>query len=594
MYMRDVKRSSNPATRVRAAAVGRRIRQPINVNLAASTRDIGEDDAGPLESAFNHAPIGMALIDLDGRRFQVNDAFCRLTGYSRKQLIGTTVRAITHPDDVEIGDTDRQRLLRNEIRAYQVEKRYAHAWGHHIWVQVTVSLVRGRDGQPQYFISQIQDVSKRRADEKRLEELADHDSLTGLFNRRRFEEELSKEISRATRNGTPGAVLLIDLDRFKDVNDRFGHRAGDALLRTVAQALRHRVRDSDVLARLGGDEFGIILPQTDLAQAQLAADGIVHTLRRHTAMLGNDLIHTSASVGLMPFDGLNMSQILECVDLAMYEAKEAGRNRFAVHRTDPHPLTSAPVRPNELDRVRQSLEAERLQLYCQPIVDLADPSVRQFELLLRLETEPGAEPLLPSAFLHVAERFGLVQKIDTWVVEHAIALIAANGRSSRPLILDVNVSAKSIGDPRFAAATEAAIARAGINPQHLVFEITETAAIADIEEATRFITRLRKVGCRFALDDFGTGFGSFYYLKYLPFDILKIDGDFIRNFGAGHIDQLVVGAIVGIAKGLGKKTVAEFVETADLTRLLRNSGVDYAQGYYLGRPRPVADVLTIH
>jgi diguanylate cyclase (GGDEF)-like protein/PAS domain S-box-containing protein len=592
--MRDGKRSSKTKSGVRQIAAGRRVLVHPAIDAVATRNDFTPDDTGPLESAFNHAPIGMALIDLHGTRFQVNDALCRLSGYSRAQLVGTNVRAIAHPDDVAIGDAERERLLRNEIRAYQVELRYIHAWGHYMWVQVTVSLVRGRDGQPKYFISQIQDVSKRRAEEKRLEELADHDSLTGLFNRRRFEEELSKEVTRAARNQSPGAVLLIDLDRFKDVNDRFGHRAGDALLRTVAQALRHRVRETDVLARLGGDEFAVILPQTDLEQAQQAAEGIVQTLRRQTAMLGNDIVHTSASVGLMPFDTLSTAQLLECVDLAMYEAKEAGRNRFAVHRTGSHPHSSTPIRPNELDRVRHALEAERLQLYCQPIVNLAGDNVRQYELLLRLETEPGAVPLPPSAFLHVAERFGLVQSIDTWVVKNAIALIAANANASRPLILDVNLSAKSVSDPRFAAATEAAITRAGINPQHLVFEITETAAIADIDEATRFMHRLRRVGCRFALDDFGTGFGSFYYLKYLPIDILKIDGDFVRNFGHGGIDQLVIAAIVRIAKGLGKKTVAEFVEDAHVTRLLRESGVDYGQGYYLGRPAPVADLLGVH
>jgi diguanylate cyclase (GGDEF)-like protein/PAS domain S-box-containing protein len=590
--MRDGKRSSKTKSGVRHIAAGRRVLVHPAIDAVATRNDFTPDDTGPLESAFNHAPIGMALIDLHGTRFQVNDALCRLSGYSRAQLVGTNVRAIAHPDDVAIGDAERERLLRNEIRAYQVELRYIHAWGHYMWVQVTVSLVRGRDGQPKYFISQIQDVSKRRAEEKRLEELADHDSLTGLFNRRRFEEELSKEVTRAARNQSPGAVLLIDLDRFKDVNDRFGHRAGDALLRTVAQALRHRVRETDVLARLGGDEFAVILPQTDLEQAQQAAEGIVQTLRRQTAMLGNDIVHTSASVGLMPFDTLSTAQLLECVDLAMYEAKEAGRNRFAVHRTGSHPHSSTPIRPNELDRVRHALEAERLQLSCQPSVDLAGDNVRQYELLLRLETEPGAVPLPPSAFLHVAERFGLVQSIDTWVVKNAIALIAANANASRPLILDVNLSAKSVSDPRFAAATEAAITRAGINPQHLVFEITETAAIADIDEATRFMHRLRRVGCRFALDDFGTGFGSFYYLKYLPFDYLKIDGDFIQSLPVNRTDQLVVQAVADIARGLGKRTIAEFVGDDDTLALLQDCGVDLAQGYYLGRPGP-ADQLAI-
>jgi diguanylate cyclase (GGDEF)-like protein/PAS domain S-box-containing protein len=562
--------------------------------LAAPTPPPQTDDTGPLESAFNYAPIGMALIDLHGRRFQVNDAFCRLIGYSRAQLVGSTVSATTHPDDIDIGREERERLLRNEIRAYQVDKRYVHAWGHHIWVQVTVSLVRGRQGEAKYFISQIQDISKRRAEEKRLEELADHDSLTGLLNRRRFEEELSKELSRAARTGTPGAVLLIDLDRFKDVNDRYGHRAGDLLLRTVAEALRRRVRETDVLARLGGDEFAVILAQADITQARAAADGIVQALRRQTALLGDDTIYTSASVGLMPFDGLSPSQILECADLAMYEAKEAGRDRFAIYRPDPRTRTPAPIRPNELDRVRHALEAERLRLYCQPIVDLADNQAHQYELLVRLDMEPGSEPLPPSAFLHVAERFGLVIGLDIWVVRNAIDLIAAHTRARHPLALSVNVSAKSIGDPRFAATTEAALAESGIDPPNLVFDIPEAAVVANVEEATRFANRLRRVGCRFALDDFGASFASFHYLKHLPVDTLKIDGDFVRGVGTGQVDRLVVASIVRLAKDLGKNTVAEFVESALVEQLLRESGVDYAQGFHFGRPRPVSEVLVIH
>jgi len=241
--------------------------------------------------------------------------------------------------------------------------------------------------------------------------------------------------------------------------------------------------------------------------------------------------------------------------------------------------------------IRQALDEDRLLLYCQPIVDLTHNQVSQYELLLRLAGESGATPLPPSAFLYVAERFGLIQSIDGWVIRKAVALLAEHARRGRQLTLHVNISAKSIGDPKFAAMTEAALAEAAIDPARLIFELTETAALANLEEAKIFAGRLRRVGCQFALDDFGAGFGSFSYLKYLPFDLLKIDGDFVRNFAAGPIDQLVVKAIVGIAQGMGKKTIAEFVENADVTRLLRDSGVDFGQGYHFGPPQPVGEVL---
>lgn len=426
--------------------------------------------------------------------------------------------------------------------------------------------------------------------EDRREDLTDRDLLTGLFNRDAFERELSREIRRAARDGIGGAALVIDLDQFKDVNDRLGHQAGDDLLRGVADALMHRVRRTDLVARLGRDRFALILRGTDGDRAQIVADDIVKTFRREKTFVGGQITHPTASVGLVLFETIRDVPALACLEVALHQAKEGGGDQFARYGTGVD-LHGAPARTGELDRIHKALDQERLLLYCQPIVDLASNEVSQYELLLRLEMDEGAPPLAPSEFLGIAERFGLIQSIDCWVVRKAIALLAEQAKSDRPLILHVNVSAKSIGDARFAAVTEAALADANIDPGHLIFELTETAAITNLEDARSFTNRLRKAGCRFALDDFGAGFGSFYNLKYLPFDLLKIDGDFIRNFAAGPIDQLVVNAIVTIARGMGKKTVAEFVENADVTRLLRDSGVDYGQGYYLGRPRPVQEVL---
>jgi diguanylate cyclase (GGDEF)-like protein/PAS domain S-box-containing protein len=543
------------------------------------------------ESAFANAPIGMALVDMKGGWLQVNDALCRITGYTRDELKARTLPEITHPDDVDLDADSVRELLADRVPSYQIEKRYHHARGHYFWVLLTVSLVRDDEGKALYVVSQVQDISERKQLAERLEYLIDHDFLTGLFNRRRFEQELARETERVVRYGTAGAVLMIDLDNFKDVNDAFGHKAGDDLLRGVAGALRNRIRQTDVLARVGGDEFAVLLPQTDADQAQVVADGIVKTLSRHVAVLGERSIRMTATVGVALFDGLSAQELLASADLAMYEAKEAGRNRFALYIPDRGRRKTVSARLAEPVQLRRALEEDRFTLYGQPILDLRDNEVCQYELLLRLQDEEGGEPIPPSAFLYIAERFGLIQALDGWVAGKAIELIAEHARAGRRLILHVNLSGKSIGDPTVTALAENALAVSGIDPAQLVFELTETAASANIEEAKAFAHRMRDRGCQFALDDFGTGFGSFYSLKNLPFDYFKIDGDFIRGIVANPVDQLVVRAIVGIAQGMGKKTIAEFVADDETARLVQQLGVDYAQGYHVGKPRPLLDVL---
>jgi diguanylate cyclase (GGDEF)-like protein len=312
------------------------------------------------------------------------------------------------------------------------------------------------------------------------------------------------------RYGAPGAVLVIDLDNFKDVNDTFGHKAGDDVLKGVAALLRQRLRQTDIMARIGGDEFAVLLPQTDANHVQTVADEVVKALGRQMAVLADQSIRITASVGVAMFDGLTAIELLAYADLAMYEAKETGRNRFAIYRPGTGAKERGSTRLVEAERIRQALEEDRLILYCQPILDLSKNEICQYELLLRLPVQESDEPLPPSAFLYGAERFGLIQAIDCWVVRKAIALIAEHARVGLKLVLNVNLSGKSIGDRKLAALIEEALAEARIDPARLTFELTETAAIANVEDAKAFASRLRDRGCQFALDDFGAGFGSFY------------------------------------------------------------------------------------
>jgi diguanylate cyclase (GGDEF)-like protein len=433
----------------------------------------------------------------------------------------------------------------------------------------------------------------RRADlERRLEYLVEHDPLTGLFNRRRFEQALAEELSRASRYQSGGAVLLIDLDHFKNVNDTLGHQAGDQLLHSIGGVIRTCVRESDVVARLGGDEFGVLLRHVDPPQAALVADGILRAARQRQVALGKQLVSVTASVGVAMLTDATASQVLAAADFAMYEAKRSGRDGFVKHAAPASGKRQGSRRFSEFERLRHAIDEHRFTLYCQPIVDLERATVSQYELLLRM-LDDDDRPLPPISFLSVAERLGLIVRIDAWVVEHAIRLVADQTRMGSALTVNVNISGKSVGDPALVDVIDRTLAETGVNPAQLVFELTETAAIANLEDAKSFAEQLRIRGCQFALDDFGTGFGSFYYLKHIPFDYLKIDGDFIRGFSNNTTDTLVVEAIVGIAKGMGKKTVAEFVAGREAAERLRLSGVNYAQGFELGAPEPVASLFAV-
>jgi diguanylate cyclase (GGDEF)-like protein/PAS domain S-box-containing protein len=546
---------------------------------------------GRFESAFRNAPIGMALIDMDGRWLQVNNALCRIIGHAESELKAKPLRFFTHPDDIDVDVPLLRQLLDGEISSYQVERRLLHAWGQFVWMMITVSLVRDEEGRALYLIMQFQDISERKESAGRLEYLADHDFLTGLYNRRHFEQELAYEVDRAARYGSPGAVLMIDVDKFKIINDTFGHMAGDDLLKGIAGLLKHRMRHTDVLARVGGDEFAVLLPHTNATQATAVADDFVKALDKQAAMLANESIRITASVGVASFDGISAAEVLARADVAMYGAKQAGRNRFLVYQPFAGGGIERDSRCSEADWMRKALEEDQFLLYCQPILDLKTDEVSQYELLLRLTGGEGCEPLAPNSFLYVAERFGVILAIDSWVLRKAIALVAAHQRTGRRLTLNVNLSGKSIGDPKLAAFIEDALTEGGIDPSSLVFELTETAAIANLPQARAFADRMHRCGCRLALDNFGAGLASFYYLKNFPFDYLKIDGEFIRHLSVNPVDRLVVKAIVSIAQGMGKKTIAEFVADAPAVRLLRESGVDFAQGYQIGLPRPVTEVL---
>lgn len=429
--------------------------------------------------------------------------------------------------------------------------------------------------------------------EAELRFLADHDSLTGLLNRRRFRSELDQYTSFTARYGGQGAVMVIDIDGLKEVNDRLGHQAGDTLIRRVAEVLRERVRATDLVARLSGDEFAVLMPQTDTAGAlQLGED-----LRSQVAEglpLNLDLGDASISVGITMFGGqggMGAEAVLVAADQAMYQAKAEGRNRIMLFHAPGENGGNARRTQTTSARIRDALTQNRLRLATQPIRSLASGGIERYELLLRMTSEDGE--LLPAAsFIEAAERSGMIQELDRWVVTQALRMIGDRERAGAPVSLHMNISGASMTDLSVLEYIERRLDEGEADPARCTFEITQTARIEDYDAAAGFADRLSEFGCEVAIDDYGAGFGSFAYLKKVPFDVIKIDGAFVREMPRNDADQLTVKAIVDIARGLGKRTIAEFVEDEATTQMLREYGVDMAQGFHLGRPVDAAEALA--
>ena len=542
-------------------------------------------------SAFEEAPIGMAMNSVGGGFLRVNRAMCEITGYSREQLEATTHRSITHPDDLARNDRGYQEIVAGQASHYRTEMRYIHSDGHVVPVDLSATVVRDGDGEPVHVLTQVQDITERKRFEGQLQYLADHDSLTGLFNRRRFEEELTRELASAERYESKVAVMAIDLDDFKYINDSLGHSIGDELITRVGQALRTRLRRTDVLARLGGDEFAVILPRVDDDGAMEVADGLLEAVGEVdlVGLGGRGGGRVSASIGIAMFHAaskLTAEELLVEADIAMYDAKEAGRARAVLYDATEDREERMLSRMTWADRIRDALVDDAFVLYAQPVMSLGADPVPRSELLLRMQGEDG-DVIPPGSFLYIAERFDLIQEIDRWVVSRAIEILSEEQAAGREVVLCVNLSAKSVVDPALPAHIAGELKAHGADGRGLCFEVTETAAVVNIDRARHFASLVAELGCEFALDDFGAGFASFYYLKHLAFDLLKIDGEFVTDLATSRTNQLVVKAVVDIARGLGKRTIAEFVEDAETLELLRGMGVDFAQGFYVAKPAPL-------
>ncbi len=545
-----------------------RVRRRTEEELRAS----GEQFRSLVESA----PDAILITDAFGRVVLVNSRAEQLFGLDRDELVARTGDQLVP----EIEWTGRPPAP-DAAAGIEVERRGVANDGSTFPVEVTLSPLERPEGP--WTIAVVRDVTERKRLEQELEQAADHDALTGLLNRSRLERELEAAIENVERSRSVAVLLVLDLDRIRDINDSLGPGVGDELISGVAAAIAERIRPTDTLARLDGDEFALILSRTDGAGAEVLAEELLTLVREFALERDGRTVRTTASVGIAPITtGSDTAQsLLAAADVALNEAKEAGRDRVGVYTPDSHRRASE--RHTWSERIRRALEHDQFTLHAQPILDLRTGRTTHAELLIRMDDDGTL--IAPGEFLPTAERTGSITAIDRWVIREAARLAAAQPDG----LLELNLSARSLADLELPKYIEQELDRAGADPSSLIFEITETAAIANLASAATLAEQLTSLGCRFALDDFGVGFGSFYYLKRLPLHYIKIDGDFIQSLTRSQTDQHVTKAIVDVAQGMGLKTIAEFVEDAETLELLRTYGVDYAQGFHIGRPAQIEE-----
>ncbi|ADJ29636.1 EAL domain-containing protein [Nitrosococcus watsonii] len=465
-------------------------------------------------------------------------------------------------------------------------------------IEISAAPIRDSNRQVLGAVLVFHDVSEQRRLQREIAHQAQHDALTGLVNRREFEQRLQRVIEAAQTQNSEHALCYLDLDQFKVVNDTCGHTAGDSLLQQLATLFEKNIRRHDTLARLGGDEFGLLLEHCPLDSALRIVNTLRQTVEDFRFCWNGQYFRIGVSIGLVPINSANSSvaSVLRAADSACYVAKDSGRNRIHIYREHDVDLARRHGEMQWVARIQQALEEDRFQLYAQPIVPFKKlPSGGiHCELLLRLvENDGKISP--PGAFMPAAERYNLAVAIDRWVVSQALRWLATHpALLDRIMLCTINLSGRSIGDRFFHAYVLRQFDDTGLSAKKICFEITETAAVANLADATRFMQALKKRGCRFSLDDFGSGLSSFAYLKALPVDFLKIDGLFVKDIVHDPIDLAMVRSINEIGHLLGKKTVAEYVENNAILDKLRNLGIDYGQGYGLGRPQPLSALLKIN
>lgn len=461
-------------------------------------------------------------------------------------------------------------------------------------ISASASPIRLESGRVVGAVMVFRDISEAHETQQRVKYLAEHDLLTGVANRHQFNAALERELKKVGTN-RPCSLIFFDMDLFKVVNDTAGHQAGDQLLKDIVRIVRSRLRNSDLFARMGGDEFTLLLPNTSLENAEALTTHILHLVKRFVFRWDTHAFDITLSAGLTTVDqaGTDASEVIRRADLACYVAKRSGGNQLHCFAPDDLAGRSNLSEFNLLSEIRRALDRNDLTLNFQPLVDIRNGSIAYHEVLLRMR-DSNQQPISPAEFIPVAERSGLMGDIDAWVVTHALRTMKTYQDQGVSLKLSINLSGRSIGNRELLARIRELIAENQIPKLSVIFEITETAAIENIDTALEFIEQIRALGCLFSLDDFGAGFSSFKYLRSLPVEFVKIDGSFIVNILQDSANEATVRAIHQIAQGFGKMTVAEYVEDESVVDLLKEIGIDYAQGFHWGKPTAEPQLELTH
>ena len=548
--------------------------------------------------ALNSLAEAIITTDAEGKITYQNPAAERMTGSVGDQALGKTLEEI-----VGFVDEMDRRLLSDPVRQalttgapVNLSRRallLSRANGSERSIELSASPIRGGDSKEvSGAVVLLHDVTELRGLARQMSYQATHDALTGLVNRREFERRLEEATESGQRGEGQHVLCYLDLDRFKVVNDTSGHLAGDSMLREVAKLLRDAVRDSDTVGRLGGDEFGMLLIGCPLEKARQIADDVCRAVGDYRFVWKDKIFNIGVSVGLVEIsrESGTIEELLAAADSACYVAKKQGSGRVAVYSARDEALARHTGEIQWLQRLQSALKENRFQLYHQPIVPAygEDGGGPAMEVFVRLQDEGGHE-VPPAEFLRAAERYRLMGLVDRWVVQ---TTLAALGRGALPIPANrgvaINISGQTLGDLQFLEFVVECLDSTGVTPSQVCFEITESAVVANLDHARRFVGVLHGMGCQFALDDFGSGVGSFSNLKNLPMDYLKIDGSFMRNLARDTVNQAMVTAMIKLARTLNFKVIAEQVEDADALEAARRMGVDYVQGYAVGRPQPLA------
>lgn len=544
--------------------------------------------------------IGDAVITTDeaGLVEYMNPVAETLTGWTLDEVRGRSMETVVHV--VHEQSRERIRDLASKTQSADEGGRLADQCvlvgrgGQEYAIHVSVAPIRNREGKVFGVVVTFKDMTVTRRLAQEMAYQATHDALTGLVNRREFEHRLQRVLTTARVEKTEHALCYLDLDQFKVINDTCGHAAGDELLRQLGTLLQVQARKRDTLARIGGDEFGIVLERCSITQAARVAEAMRAAIQDFQFLWENRSFSIGVSIGLVPVTEASASvdSVLRAADSACYTAKEEGRNRIHVYRQDDVKLARRHGEMQWVVRLPQALAENRFHLNFQPIAPISrvECAGAHYELLLRMEDESG-HMVAPGAFLPAAERYNMAVKIDTWVVGTALQWLKHHPKHVAGLRLcAINLSGLSLGNEEFLDFVQYQLKETAIDPRQICFEVTETAVITNLAAAKQFISVMGRKGCQFALDDFGSGLCSFAYLKNLPVQFLKIDGSFVKDVLNDPFDVAMVRSIHAIGQVMGKQTIAEFVENEAILEIVQTMGIDYAQGYRIGRPRPIEEM----